>query len=174
VSTEQEYPSEDILTAAADGDYAVASSKNDIEQVRDLLFGEYNREYDRQIRTLYRHIESMDTNIHRLIEQTERIEREKSTLEERLREHQLRTQVQMDEMQRVMQDRLRQQQREFDIKMDGLLTTVHQMVDDLDGKKLDQQQMADMVIELGMRIKRNINKPAYYGPRRLTDEEEEA
>jgi regulator of replication initiation timing len=154
---------------ASDNDLDSSPSKNDIEQVRDLLFGEYNREYERQIRALFRQVESMHTNLQRLTEQTERLEREKNKLEERLREYQLRSQVQVDEVQRTFQDRIRQLQREFDIKMDGLLTTIHQMVDDLDGKKMDQQQLAEMMVDLGMRIKRSMQKPILYNTPRLVD-----
>ncbi len=163
---------EPMTSAASDSDLDVSSSKNDIEQVRDLLFGEYNREYERQIRALFRQIEGMHTNLQRLMEQTERLEREKNTLEERFREYQLRTQVQVDEVQRTYQDRLRQLQREFDIKMDGLLTTIHQMIDDMDEKKLDQQQMAEMFVDMGMRLKRSMQKPVSYMPPRLVDDQD--
>jgi hypothetical protein len=56
--------------------------------------------------------------------------------------------------------------------MDGLLTTIHQMIDDMDEKKLDQQQMAEMFVDMGMRLKRSMQKPVSYMPPRLVDDQD--
>lgn len=161
----------DFSTSLADSDLAEAARSNDIQQVRDLLFGEYNREYDRHFRNVDRQIELMGGNIQRLIEHTERIEREKMELQDRFREYQLRAQMQVEDLQRAFQERLREQRREFDAKMDGLLITVHQMVDGLDERKLEQEQLADMFMDMGMRIKRSLQKSTQFP--RLADEAED-
>lgn len=173
MSTEQDQTIHEFVTSdSANGNtLSEITTSNDIEQVRELLFGEYNRDYENQFRYLHRQVEYLQNNVQRLIEYTERLEREKSQLQDNLRDHQLRSQMQTEEIRRFFQERMREQQREFDVKLDGLLATVHQMVDDLDGRKLETQQMADMVMDLGMRIKRTIQKPASFGSPRLLDEQ---
>lgn len=173
MSSEQDRAVQGVVTSTAtSGDVEGLVSRNDIEQVRELLFGDYSRDYESQFRYLHRQVDYLNNNLQRLIDYTERLEREKTQLQENLRDHQLRSQLQSEELRRFFQERLREQQREFDVKLDGLLATVHQLVDDLDGKKLDSMQMAEMVVDLGMRIKRSVQKPAPYTSPRLVDKQE--
>jgi hypothetical protein len=147
-------------------------SGHDIEQVRDLLFGDHTREYERRFRQIERHVEMMNNNLKRATERVDSLEREKTELQERLRDQQLQAQVNLEEVHRSLVDRVRQQQRDFDNRFEELFNSVHDMIEDLDGKKLSQHQMADMLVELGTRMKRSSQAPSYGQPR-LTDEHEE-
>ena len=130
---------------------------NDIDQVRDLLFGGHQREADRRFRATERRVEDTAAALQRL---AERSERERVEAQTQVREHSTHMQARIAELQTGFQDRLREQRREFDQRFDELQARVTEMLDALDSNKLDQQDMAEILMDTAMRIKRAKQAPA--------------
>ncbi|NJP07776.1 MAG: hypothetical protein HC837_20240 [Chloroflexaceae bacterium] len=156
-------------------------SPSDISQVRDLLFGSHNREYERRFRLIERQNDMLQATVQRLNERLSRLDNENSELRERLRdgnaqlqsrleEMQLALYHRLDEIQRTLTDRIQGYQRDADGRFDELHATMTNLFDELDANKPDQQQIADMVIDLGMRIKRTIRRPMLSDTQRLLDD----
>jgi len=177
--TRRETPSPARRTEAAPVEYEAAPS--DISQVRDLLFGSHNREYERRFRLLERQNEVLNSNLQRLTERLNRMDAENAELRERIRDQHMQLQPRLDEMQlalhnrmeeiqRFLAERLRAQQQDMDRQFEELHSIVNNTFDELDDSKLDQNQMADMVMELAMRIKRNNQRPDEQSSQRLLEE----
>ncbi len=151
---------QDDQAAVADRDDAITNRQpddrpadgNDINQVRELLFGNFRNDNDRRFRTIDRQFETTNLTLQRLIE---RVEREREDTLAQLRTQQLQSQMRLEEMQRQMNERLRQQQLDFDAKLEQLQQTVANMVNQLDDGKVDQQHLAGLLVDLGMRMKRS-------------------
>lgn len=153
---------------------------NDITQVRDLLFGTQNREYERRFRTLDRQNETLTATVQRLTERLDRMDIENVQLRERIRDQHVQLQSRLEEMQlaihnrlediqRLLIDRLRTHQNDTETRFEEIQTTLLQTFDDLDTSKVDQQQLADMIMDLALRIKRNV-RPATHATQRLIED----
>lgn len=87
-----------------------APEPNDIDRVRDVLFGSHAREFDRRFRTNERRIDELSTVVQRL---TDRLEHEISEMQSAIRQQHIQTMMRVEDVNRVGQERLQAQQREM-------------------------------------------------------------
>lgn len=137
--------------AAQDYSLPGAGESTDIDQVRNLLFGGYNQEYDRRFRAIERRLEESLLSHQRLVE---RVNQNQAEGEEKAYENHRQLQTRLEETQHTLDERLRDQRRYLDQQLEVLQTSLRKMIDTLDNQKLDQEQLADLLVDLGMRLKR--------------------
>lgn len=128
-----------------------SSEPTDIDRVRDMLFGSHTRESERRFRTNERKIDELSLAVQRL---SERLDHEVSAIQATLRQQQMQTMMRIEDVQRVAQERLQNQQREAGQRFEALSTTLTELTDLLDRTKLDQEQMGDLLLDMGTRLKR--------------------
>jgi len=130
---------------------AEAETAADIDQVRNLLFGNYSRDYERRFRTLEREISNNFAAFNQFADQ---VRQEHADMNGRSRDQYMQMQLRMEEMIRLVNERLREHQREIQRRLDELQGTLYNLIDRLEGDKISNDQLADLLISLGMQVKR--------------------
>lgn len=128
-----------------------AETAGDIDQVRNLLFGNYSRDYERRFRMLEREISNNFAAFNQFADQ---VRQEHADMNGRSRDQHMQMQLRMEEMIRLVNERLRDHQREIQRRLDELQGTLYNLIDRLEGDKISNDQLSDLLISLGMQVKR--------------------
>ena len=100
----------------------------DVDRIRDIIFGSQIRDYERRFETFQRDVERLQQELDRLTEQT----------------------VEQDNKQSSKLQGLRREMRESD---DHLRSELRQTTDQLITDKVDRASLGDLFIELGNQLK---------------------
>ena len=115
------------------------SSPNNIDQIRQLIFGEQIQDYDRRFNNLVKRME-------RLAETFEQTSREIHNKIHQAEEDAVRK---IDETQQTVMNDLESRTK----KIHQQLKEIQQMIDELDQDKADKNHLADQLIDLAMKLK---------------------
>ncbi len=106
------------------------SNPQDLERVREILFGKTLREYEQRFQTLQRDVDRLQSALDKAHER----------LAEQEREH---------------NKRLQEVREELRLAASELRTEMRELADRLTGEKVDKETLGDLFVEFGAQIKGN-------------------
>jgi len=115
------------------------TSPNNIDQIRNLIFGEQIQHYDRQFQDLKKAFKNLEKTVH---------DQQREYVEE-LKEQEKKFNQLLSDQQNVFQKELKKQEQS--IKQE--LLSIREYQSQLSEDKLDRNQLADLLINLAMQLK---------------------
>jgi hypothetical protein len=133
-------------------------SSNEIERVRDILFGGQQRDSDRRFKLLERRADALTNDIHELTsrQESDRIELDSrlTSIEQSLHQELEALDAKMQRNRQEMIERLSLIERTYQERLAKLEREFTDQTDTLQDGKIDRHDLADLLSEVGLRLRR--------------------